>query len=558
MKRIMKKIVLIIQCIAVLIVVSVGLIACSSSELSGPEVSDNDIPAPVVSDNTDDIVSADNVASEEEDVLTEEELALFEEYRTSLGKNARYYKGLVTNFAPSGTAGEIFEGYSRDIFFANGTPISILPPNADVEGCVHDEKLQESLGNGLGPDNRGYGATIFWVDGSEKKYVMVSNMAQVYGGSYKSGLIGDIYIVLDGSEAKESFPNISYLFGGSMDGNIVGNINIYVSDARPMYLFGGSYNGNVYGNVDIEYEGSSWSLEVVGGGLTVPDETDEMSLVWGDVNMRILGKNSTNINCITGGGVAITDTENVGISDICGNVELSISDQKVYEICGGGMAIKSASDNGAASANVYGNVKVNVDNTNILYDESGSVVKSGVICGGGMSQSGLALVFGSSEINVGRLKLDPKAVGLYAGGLCNYKYGIPSSSVYGDATIVLDNERANYRITECEQVALDRAPVKDAFAEGFSHLQKPYRPDLITDMSEEVIGYINVYDIEEKYSQYIIPFLKNEKLDGIVRGELATNMTNILFLKLEDKGKRQSTEPELYFPNPSTSYMWSY
>ncbi len=236
--------------------------------------------------------------------------------------NEEYYDSLVARQTPFGMAGEVVSGYSRDIFFANGTPVTIVGAQANVSEYNHDLELQAALGNGLSDDNRGFGAIILWEEDGEINYVYVSNMAEVFGGALNSNLNSDTFIFMDGSVKSSQAANVSYIFGGSLNGDVVGNITISVNSAQPMYVYGGCLNGNVYGDTTINYSGNCWSYDILGGGLSYADAESEAAFSFGDVYMNINCNNNKDMNFLAGGG-ACSVSNNVAVTQIVGTVSIN-------------------------------------------------------------------------------------------------------------------------------------------------------------------------------------------------------------------------------------------
>lgn len=374
---------------------------------------------------------------------------LINAYENSVVYNIGLYEEASVAQAPTGMAGEIFTGYSRDIFFANGTTVTLIYSNADTSEYVHDTNLQNDLGNGLSEDNHGFGCIATWEDEGVTKYVYLSNMAEVFGGSYRDTLYSDTSIIIDGSYSSRTLPNISYVFGGGMYGNVIGNSNITVLDSQPMYVYGGGYNGSVYGNVNISYSGNSWSSEIVGGCLARALASDEKAIVYGDifVNMDCDGSSSSYIIC--GGGFAESTGEFAACADVFGNTNLNINKYNVYELAGGGISYCDEAGN-YASACVYGNSSIVFTNGKVAYSDGGLQICSGVLAGGGLASGGVALVEGDSYIEVKNMSYDRKSVGIVSGGICNSVSDNSMSGVQGTTTIIENDNKDNRVLFECD------------------------------------------------------------------------------------------------------------
>ena len=501
---------------------------------------------------------SDDSISENDDVSSEdvEEGLLDSRQRDNLTAQFQYINDAVSADNPSAMTGFITEGYGRDIFFANGTEITIYEPNADMTDYVHDEQIQADLGNGLGPDNRGYGGVATWKEGSTNKYVVLSNMAEVFGGSYKQNLKSDVNIILDGSVSRSAYPNISFLFGGSLGGDVIGNINIKVSDALPMYVYGGSCNGGVYGDVNIDYDGEGWSMEIVGGGLAMSAGGNVASCVYGDIKMNLASSSSSKIDSIIGGGLSLTDTNYLAISDVHGDIDMSVSGESVYEICGGGMACKMNKDSGTVMSNVYGNINVFIDDTNILLNDKSTPVKSGLITGGCMTDGGIGLVSGNTKITLGKVKFANRTAGVYAGGFSNRELGASRANVYGECSYDVTDEKYEYDYLESNSTIKTSDSIMNYFNNLFAEVQEEYSEQLKEEFAgqqmEDVINVPNVPVLKSIYEE-IFSSIASGEFDNSFRNEMAYNMKDVSDFSTEKK----KSIYKIYYPNPTSCYMWS-
>ena len=306
-----------------------------------------------------DLIVSENqlVAEVSENVITginefsDEELLVYNNVLDLIDENEECLNNMGEGTYPFALAGSVISGYSRDIFFANGTPITIVGTKADVSEYVHDIELQDALGNGLDDDNKGFGAIVLWEDEEVTYYVYVSNMAEIFGGTLNADLRCDTSVVLDGNVKSSSAPNVSYVFGGSLGGDIYGNVSVSVNEAQPMYLCGGGLNGDVYGNISIDYLGSCWSYYVWGGGMAYAIDSDASAFVYGDISMNIIGDKMNDINIMCG-GFSMADNGYYAFSNVIGNVYLDVSatsDSKIHYTGGVNMA-----NSGIGVSDVFG------------------------------------------------------------------------------------------------------------------------------------------------------------------------------------------------------------
>ncbi len=321
---------------------------------------------------------------------------------------------------PSAPEGFILDG--RDCFFANGTPITILPSDAPVSGYVHDQKVQDALVNDLGPDNPGTGAMITWKDGQETHYVLVSNLAQVYGGAYRRTLVSDTSIKVRGEDAAADFPRLFLLVGGCLNADLTGNVEISLQESQIMNVAGGGYNGNVNGNVKITSEGRNWSLNMIGGGIAQSEKHHVEANVDGSVTMNLQGETYSVTDCIIGGGCAVAGERFSAEADVTRNVTMDLTGRDVYQVCAGGLSY-TKDEAVPAKANVKGNTSLRIDGTlrcdlpaDGAYDPW-----PGVITGYGMTHYGEAEVKGTVEVNAEDMTLDDGAAGLYESPIAEHK-----------------------------------------------------------------------------------------------------------------------------------------
>ena len=313
---------------------------------------------------------------------------------------------------PSAPEGFILDG--RDCLFANGTPITILPPGSSVSGYVHDSEVQKALENGLGPDDPGTGAMITWKDGKEKRYVLVSNLAQVYGGAYRRPLVSDTSITVRGEDVLTDYPKLFLLVGGSLNADLTGDVQISLQESQIMNVAGGGYNGNVNGNVQIDSEGRNWSMNIIGGGVAQSEKHHVEATVDGDVTMDLQGENWSVTDCIIGGGCAEAGSSFAATADVTGNVTMDLAGRDVYQVCAGGLSV---SDDEAvpAQANVKGNTTLRIDG--ILRSDLPAEGEDydpwpGLITGYGMTHYGEAKVKGEVQVDAEEVTPDETAAGL--------------------------------------------------------------------------------------------------------------------------------------------------
>ena len=147
----------------------------SDNNISGNSVSEGEVSADEIAPVA---VSVDTVIDNTMTMSTAAQTEV-DNFESTLYDNYYTYQDFQEASLPTGMAGEVISGYSRDILFANGTPITLLESTADVSGYIHDNNVQTALENDLSDDNTGYGAIAVWQDGSLTRYVYLSNMAEV-------------------------------------------------------------------------------------------------------------------------------------------------------------------------------------------------------------------------------------------------------------------------------------------------------------------------------------------------------------------------------------------
>ena len=169
---------------------------------------------------------------------------------------------------PSPPEGFVLEG--MECLFANGTSLVLLPPASPADGFVHEEELQQELGNGLSPAVPGDGAMATWEEDGETRYVLVSSDARIFGGSYSRPLISDVEITAQGDPGSGAYPCVAFLFGGGYNDDVTGNVRITLKDSHVLYVIGGGLHGCINGTVSISSEGSDFRQELIGSSLTDP------------------------------------------------------------------------------------------------------------------------------------------------------------------------------------------------------------------------------------------------------------------------------------------------
>ncbi len=496
--------------IAFMLILSMMLGACGGANtVSDNNVSDNSVSGDRVS--ADEIapvaVSVDTVIDNTITMTTGAQTEA-DTFESTLYDNYYLYQDLSGPSLPTGMAGEVISGYSRDILFANGTPVMLLESTADVSGYIHDDNVQTALGNDLSADNTGYGAIAVWQDGSLTRYVYLSNMAEVYGGSYRETVLADVDIAIFSTEGSKSSPNISYVFGGGMYGDVVGDVSISVNDALPMYLYGGGYNGSIYGNINVSYTGNSWSSEIVGGGLARPFNSDVKAIVYGDIELSVDTHDSSVENIICGGGFAESTSLYASCSDVFGSTRVSVSGQNVYELVGGG--ISYCSDEGLyASSNVLGDTYVYMTNGKLQYNSKSGVVNSGVLVTGGLTYGGIAIVEGSATADLKGVTFDRGALGVVPGGICNAVSMNAVADVRGGTVVYRDKANKEYRIAyePDEYLAWDKLEADDTVSDN--------------DVADEDEGF----EIDYGYDDVFNPDFIMSQFFSIARLDLILDMT---------------------------------
>ena len=335
---------------------------------------------------------------------------------------------------PTGTQLPIIEAENVmwDCFFANGTPITIEPPKTDVTGWIHDEEVQEGLGNGLSPSKKpGQGAVVSWRDGADTRYVYVSNNSKVFGGSLNIDVEADVEIDVKGTDVRRNFPNVSFLFGGGYGGNVTGNVTISLEESQMMYVYGGGYNGSVTGNILIRSTGQNWSLDMVGGGLASSKTGDAVADVGGNVTLELKGMMISYMDTLVAGGLAESISEYTAQANVDGNVTLYAEGRNVYQVCGGGEAYRTDENCGYPTANVGGSVSVELRDSRARYFAEGRTTLLGGVFAGGLGYYGTANVAGSVMAVVADTNFDENAIGLVLGGMAEGEGAV--ANVGGDA-----------------------------------------------------------------------------------------------------------------------------
>lgn len=321
---------------------------------------------------------------------------------------------------PSGTILPIImnNGETREVFFANGTPITIQEPKADTTGWVHDTQVQASLGNGYSPEKRpGTGAVISWEEGQETRFVYVSGYSKVFGGSLETSVKADVQITVRGRNVRKAYPNVSFLFGGGYGGDVYGNVTITLEESQMMYVYGGGYNGSVTGDILIQSTGLNWSLDIVGGGLASSMTGDAVADVGGNVTMDLREMTISYMDSLICGGLAESISGYTTQANVDGNVTVYAEGRNVYQVCGGGEAYCTAEGCGHATANVDGSIYLELRGSRVRFYADDQITLLGGVFAGGLSNCGTANVNGDCEVIVASTGFDDDAVGVILGGL---------------------------------------------------------------------------------------------------------------------------------------------
>lgn len=527
-----------------------------------PTVSEND----AVSDNvamqeagTDGVVV---VVSEEHEEETPESL-LLDDFLENLSSNYSHISSMPESSVPSGMSVEVTSGFEKDIFFANGTPIKILSPKTNIDDYEWDTSVQRALGNNLDSDNRGYGAVVTWQEGSKTKYVFVSNMVEIYGGSYKEDLHSNVNITVDGEGFWNAYPNISFLYGGCLEGDLVGNVNITIIQGRPMIMVGGGHNGSVFGDISISYDKNSWSMDIIGGGFADASVADSLALCYGNISIVMsTAESSSDANSLIGGGIAYTSSEYTAVADVLGDISLTIDGQSFKEICGGGVAVRLDENAELPVSNVFGNTDINITNSKILAD--------GLLCESGLDKDGVAFVFGESTITDERLYFDRKAQGRvdhYYKLKDNKYYGSPITKAY--ESVNKANKYVDYEPTDKESVLNNAARLgfengDITYAIAVSYVDGAYKLTLYnysndTFTTKEASSTMNIYqnikDVQGINKRYKDEYF-NELLEGNIQ-DYITNTKDIELYTAESYDPEKEKEYKIIVPELSAYLQWN-
>ena len=306
---------------------------------------------------------------------------------------------------------------TRECFFANGTPITIQEPKADTAGWVHDKEIQKSLGNGFSPKKRpGTGALISWEEGQETRFVYVSGHSKVFGGSLDASVKADVRITVRGRNIKKAFPNVSFLFGGGYNGDVEGNVAITLEESQMMYVYGGGYNGSITGDVLIQSSGENWSLDLVGGGLASSKAGNAVADVGGNVTLDLRGTMISYMDSLVCGGLAESVSEYTAQANVNGSIRVYAEGRNVYQVCGGGEAYRVSEGCGYPTADVKGNIRLELRDSRVRYYNKEVAILGGVFAGG-LGHFGKANVGGNCEVIVANTVFDDEALGVILGGM---------------------------------------------------------------------------------------------------------------------------------------------
>ncbi len=502
------------------------------------------------------------VVAEEMDESTPDSI-LLDDFVDTLSSNYNHINSMSESFAPTGMAVEVTTGVFKDVLFANGTSINILSTKTDVSGFVQDTVVQYALGNNLDDDNRGFGAVVTWQDGSKTKYVYVSNMVEIYGGSYKADLHSNVNITVDGETYRNAYPNLSFLYGGCLEGDLVGNINISINQARPMFLIGGGHNGSVFGNVDIVYDRNSWSLDIIGGGYADSIDKDEIALCYGDINISMsTAESSSDSNCLIGGGIALTHGDYTAISDVIGNISINIDGQSFKEVCGGGLAVRLDEKAEMPVSNVFGDTNLEINNCKIVSD--------GILCESGLGDDGLAMVFGDCTVNDTRLYVDRRAQGIvdhYPKLKQDKYYESPITKAFeavnkADRYIYYDPQRTENILDKASKLGFEGKKITYAvvvyYVDGKYHFALyNYGNDTFTtkEASDAMNIYQNVKDVQGINRRYKEEYV-NEILEGDIEDYLESTK-DIEMYTSESYDPDNEKEYTIIYPDMNTYLQWN-
>jgi len=392
------------------------------------------------------------------------------------------------NDAPSAPEGCSLDG--RDCLFANGTSITLLPPESSAGGYEHDTELQSALGNGLSPENHGNGAMIIWSEGANTRYVYVSGQAAIFGGAKERPLVSDTKIILRGEDAVNACPKVAYLFGGSLHAALTGNVRISLTESQVTCITGGGYNGNVIGNVEIKGEGRNWAMDIVGGGAALSGTQDAQAGVDGNIIMKLQGETYAYTDCIAGGGCAITSGSCTATADVTGSIVMELAGQDVYQVCAGGLAY-APDENGSARANVMGNTSLKIDGvlrSDLQGDDPGDDWP-GMITGYGMAHFGEAKVSGAVNVEAEAVAAEGSVKGVLAEPVV--ENGKEAETVYNsDADLIYSMQNAlNDAGYDCGEPDGSLGP---ATIEAMQAYQADHGQEVTADVKESLLISLNV------------------------------------------------------------------
>lgn len=503
-----------------LLTITIAIMGCTKDQNGSDTALEEDLS---VSDNASGNSASVNsgtsfVEAEKIDEETPESI-LLENFLDTLSTNYEHINSMNWSSEPTGMSVEVASGIKKDVLFANGTSIKVLSTKTNLDNYVWDTVLQFKLDNNLDQLNKGAGAVVTWQSGDKTKYVFVSNMVEIYGGSNKEDLRGSVNIIVDGEDNWNAYPNISFIYGGCLEGDLVGDVNIKINQARPMFVIGGGHNGSVFGNVNIAYDKNSWSLDVIGGGLAEADVTDRLALTYGSVSISMnTAESSSESNALIGGGYAITSGEYAAIADVFGDVNININGQAFKEVCGGGLAVRLNDSAELPVSNVFGSASIEITNSKI--------VKDGLLSESGLNKEGLSFVFGDRSVTTDRLVVDRNSQ-----GIVDHYYTLKTEDYYGSAltnafeAVNKGDRYANFEPKQSDKV-LDKATrlgfEKDeiTYAIVVSNVSGKYKLSLynysndtftIKEASDSMKIYQNVKDVvgvNKRYKEYQLAILE--------------------------------------------------
>ncbi len=552
--------------LVMLLTIAMALIGCTSDNSAEKEGAQDATSENIVSDNAASDNAAISTSNNDEGIMqsSEEtpESILLEDFMDTLSSNYNHISSMSWGYEPTGMSVEVVNGIKKDVFFANGTPIKVLSTKTNLDNYEWDTVLQFKLDNNLDQQNKGAGAVVTWQVGDKTKYVFVSNMVEIYGGSCKEDLHSPVNIVVDGETNWNAYPNISFIYGGCLEGDLVGDVNIKINQARPMFVVGGGHNGSVFGNISVAYDKNSWSMDVIGGGYAEATDQDRIALTYGSVSISMnTAESSSESNSLIGGGYAITSGEYTAISDVFGDVDININGQSFKEVCGGGLAIRLEEGAELPVSNVFGNTNINITNSKI--------VKDGLLSESGLDKDGLALVFGDRSVTKDRLVVDYKAQ-----GIVDHYYTLKSDAYYGSAltnSFEAVNKADRYADYEPKHsdVVLDKAArlgfEKDeiTYAIVVSYVDGKYELSLYNysndsfttkEASDSMKIYQNVKDvsgINKRYKEYILAIL-----EGNIQAYLDESKDIELYTS-ETYNEEKAKDYTAVYPNFSTYLQWN-